>query len=342
MDSHGRRKEPLLLGTAFSLAILLSTFAAQARVAAPSSALLATPGFLQEELFDPPSPRISLAFASAGLPFDVSATGTALVIRGELPFPLIPLLVAAALVWVVVNRRRRGQWREQVILETVRAERSRLTVELHDVVAQGLTSVGLYIEGARGMLGPNANEAESLLKTAKSLVGATLVDSKRVLNGFGSSSFEEPSLADALQRVLTTTAGTGHVHHALDVQGAPFPLERSVESQLYRIAQEAVTNAIRHAQARLVSVSLLYANASVALTIVNDGDGLGRFDAGEWEARGNGIRGMRERARQIGASFSIAPTEAGGVRIEVTVAATAGRGSFQIGGSSVDRDGALS
>jgi signal transduction histidine kinase len=270
-------------------------------------------------------------------PLDIRTSGDELVIHGELPLSFIPPLLAAAASWMFLTSRRRRLLRQRLVLETLRGERTRLTLELHDTVAQGLTSVGLYIEGARSLLAADAGEAEVLLKTAKSLVRATLADSKRVLNGFGPAWLDTSSLPDALQRMVATCDCTGRVCGTFRLEGVAVELERLVEAHLFRIAQEAITNAIRHAGARSLVLTLQYAAAQVTLTVADDGSRSGTHDIRELETHGNGMRGMRERAREIGASFRIESACGGGMQVKVSIGLHASRMNERETRSPLDR-----
>jgi signal transduction histidine kinase len=120
---------------------------------------------------------------------------------------------------------------------------------------------------------------------------------------------------DGLAELASVTGAVG-VHVEVDVQGARRPLSTAVEITLYRIAQEALTNVVKHAQARRARVLLEYGIDEVKLEITDDGRGLVESLGGQ---DGYGILGMTERAHAVGGLLATGNGPAGGFRVAVTV-----------------------
>jgi signal transduction histidine kinase len=114
------------------------------------------------------------------------------------------------------------------------------------------------------------------------------------------------------------TSGTG-VRLRVETRGDPQALSTAVESNLFRIGQEALTNVVRHARASEVEVELRFEPGSVRLHVRDDGRGLERADAGGERERHFGLLGMRERAEQLGGRLEVSSVNGRGTEIAVTV-----------------------
>jgi signal transduction histidine kinase len=110
------------------------------------------------------------------------------------------------------------------------------------------------------------------------------------------------------------------VRSTIEVRGEPRPLRRAgVEHHLLRIAQEALTNAMRHSGARNVTLTLVFAANTVTLTVSDDGRGSGELTIDQLASTSNGIRGMRERASTIDAKLSARSLHPRGFEVSVQV-----------------------
>jgi len=129
-------------------------------------------------------------------------------------------------------------------------------------------------------------------------------------------------LADALQD-LVEQARTAHpgVQIQLQTEGVLDTLDSELATAVYRIAQESLTNALRHAQAQLIALQVQVAAHHISLEVRDDGRGLHP----DWELTGHfGVIGMRERAQGLGGTFAIEPIPLGGVRMRATLPLHAG------------------
>ena len=187
-------------------------------------------------------------------------------------------------------------------------ERRRLSRDLHDEIGQRLTAVLLYLTRmtatADDATRPGLVEAQTEVRNA-------LDEVRRVLLQLRPQALEVLGLVGALQelgRSFSTQAGV-----AIDCRfGKPFPrLIPAQEVTVYRVAQEALTNVARHAEAARASITLTHTSRSLTLSVADDGRGLGR------EQEAGGIRGMRERAIQIGGVLDLGPGPLGGTQVRL-------------------------
>ncbi|MFG3308538.1 HAMP domain-containing sensor histidine kinase [Streptomyces wuyuanensis] len=190
------------------------------------------------------------------------------------------------------------------------AERRHLARELHDEVGQALTAVLLQLKWLADQAPAQLRED---LHTAQETTRESLDELRRIARRLRPGVLEDLGLASAL-RALTadfTTAGVTVRHHLDTALPGMTP---EVELAIYRVAQEALANAARHAHADRIDLELRHRTPGVVDLVIRD-DGRGRGDA----ADGSGIRGMRERALMIGAEFSIGTSREGGAAVRLRI-----------------------
>ena len=179
-------------------------------------------------------------------------------------------------------------------------ERARIAREIHDTLAQGLTAIGLDIEGALRHLTGNPEEARTRLARALETTRGSLEEARRSVLDLRSTPLAGRPLVEALlalARSFTSESGV-RVH----VRAAELPeLPLRTEAELYRIVQEALTNVRKHARATQVEVVLRVAGGALSLVVRDDGVGF----TPESAASGHGILGMRERARLLGGTLRL-------------------------------------
>jgi signal transduction histidine kinase len=229
---------------------------------------------------------------------------------------------------VVVLAAHAGVLIEQALLYerarevSVVEERDRLARELHDAVTQSLFSARLLLATAAGALDGHPPAAAGPLAEARSLVDDAVGELRALVTELRPPDLEAEGLVAALRRRVDVVGRAHGLVARLEVAGADVAgLSPEAERQLYRIAQEAITNAVRHAGATALSVALVAAaGPGVMLTVTDDGRG---FDPGArgLSARHLGLTSMRERAAAVGGRLVVesAPGAGTTVRVEVPV-----------------------
>jgi two-component system sensor histidine kinase UhpB len=200
-------------------------------------------------------------------------------------------------------------------LSAQESERHRIAQELHDEVGQSMTAVLLELK----RLADRAPEAlRGDLQLAQETTRESLDEVRRLARRLRPGVLEDLGLVSA----LTSLAGDFATHTGLTVDRAVDadlpPLDRETELVVYRVAQEALTNVARHAEARHAELSLRRTPGGVRLSVRDDGRGIGLA------REGSGIRGMRERALLVGAELNVAAASPqGGTRVTLAVTAPA-------------------
>ena len=206
------------------------------------------------------------------------------------------------------------------LVEVQEAERRELARELHDRVGQGLTALGVNLRLLKGALGPDAAAAGARLDDSTSLLESTVQAIENVTSELRPPMLDDAGLFHALKWYgeqfsrrsgIAVSVRSAHPERRI---GAP------AEIALFRIAQEALTNVLKHAAARRVEIALERSPRACIMTISDDGVGLDVSGAASPQARvGLGMVTMRERAQAVGGTFSVSRSGARGTRIEAAV-----------------------
>jgi signal transduction histidine kinase len=199
----------------------------------------------------------------------------------------------------------------------VSRERNRLAFELHDTLAHGLSSVAVQLEAMRALWKSQPETARAMLADALEATRTALGEARRAIGALRASPLEDLGLGRAVRALAESQAARAGLALDLEVPASLEGLDIDVEHAVYRIATEALTNVVRHAQARRVSVKLEQAGSGVRLLIADDGRG---FDPAAAADDGRfGLYGMRERARIIGAALEIESAAGKGSTLRLTV-----------------------
>jgi signal transduction histidine kinase len=218
--------------------------------------------------------------------------------------------------------RRREEQRGELLRRVVdaqEAERQRIARELHDETGQGLTAVGMGLRGLLGMIERNKEEARGTLSHLEELVDYTLKEIQHIISDLRPAHLDDLGLAAALRwyagEVIERTGLDVHVQ----VEGEPREIDTDVRLTLFRIAQEALTNVVKHAAANAAWVTLRFESEGVSITVEDDGCG---FNV-EWinlpSQETWGLIGMQERAALLGGQFTIKSEIDKGTEIEVVI-----------------------
>jgi len=201
--------------------------------------------------------------------------------------------------------------RDQAVLE----ERQRLARDLHDSVAQALYSVTLHAEAAsRLLVAGDLVATGAYLRELQDAAQEALEEMRRLIFELRPPLLEQAGLAAALQARLDAVEGRANLETQLVVEGVS-DLPAFVEQALYRIAQEALNNILKHARARHVGVYLRLANSQLTLEIVDDGQGFDQAVARQ--TGGLGLQGIAERVAELGGKLTLQSTPGDGTRIRV-------------------------
>lgn len=199
----------------------------------------------------------------------------------------------------------------QRAVEAQELERRRLARELHDETGQALTSILLGLSSAEKAR--TLDEARKATQDLRHLVVATLQDVRRLAVELRPSALDDFGLVPALRRLGQGVREGSGLDVQVEAMLGPGRLPPEIETAVYRIAQEALTNAVKHAAARHVSLVVARKDDSVTLLVEDDGRG---FDLGEG-GPGLGLVGMRERVELLGGTLGVESSSASGTTIRL-------------------------
>jgi signal transduction histidine kinase len=205
---------------------------------------------------------------------------------------------------------------ERMKLRAVFEERERLAHEIHDTLAQSFAGIGYQLQAIHDEVG-NETELREHLDLATDLVRTSHDEARRSISALRSETVEKLGLLQALDECAARIANGGPIEVQLRNVGGgdPGSIPPRVADALYRIGQEAIANAVRHADASKMVISLLHQSTAWQLLIEDDGRG---FPSGQDSAT-FGIRGMGKRAESIGAALDIRSSPGAGTSVQVTV-----------------------
>lgn len=196
-------------------------------------------------------------------------------------------------------------------------ERNRLARELHDTLAHSLSGVIVQLEAVHALWDVNGEAARQMLEQALQSGRSGLTEARRALQSLRASPLDDLGLALALNELATSVARRTALKLDLDVHSLPNDLTPEVEQCIYRVAQEALANVTRHAQAKSVCVTLGRENSHLMLTVADDG--LGFEPATVGRAR-YGLQGLRERAEIVGGRLEVESQPGQGTIVRLTIA----------------------
>lgn len=271
---------------------------------------------------------------------------TALAVAGALQHGLAPVgsvvgpvfgaVVAVGVVLGFEAVVRESQQRQAVIAELVRtrselatvererattAERERLAREIHDTLAQGLSSITLLLRAAEGSLDAgDTDAARDRVSLARETAHENLDEARRVVRALAPAPLGTATLVPALERLVEQVRARSTVDWHLTVGDDVRELPLAVEATLLRVAQSAVANVLQHAGASRADLTLTFLEEAVALDVVDDGAG---FDPGRMRAEGDGGFGlptMRSRVADLGGTLDVESSPASSGRRGTAVA----------------------
>jgi signal transduction histidine kinase len=194
------------------------------------------------------------------------------------------------------------------LLEGQERERKRLARELHDETGQALTSILLGLKPLEQQVG------EEPVALVRELVTSALEDVRRLAVELRPSALDDFGLAPALERLASIVGDASSLNVQINVASLPVSFSPDHETALYRIVQEALTNIVKHAAARSVSIVVAAGDGVVRAVIEDDGDG---FDPTTIRSGALGLLGMRERILVLGGRFDVQSTPGAGSTLVV-------------------------
>ncbi len=250
---------------------------------------------------------------------------------------LAPPAVAAIATAVFLHLRRQAARQRALIDDLLRtrhdlaaterregtlAERHRLSMEIHDTLAQGLSSQRMLLQAADRLWETDPGAARSHVRSASGIAEANLAEARRFVHDLAPVDLAAAGLPEALRALAERESAVAVRCH---VEGAPAPLPPPVQSALLRIAQGALANVREHAHARTAALTLTYLGDQVVLDIADDGRG---FDALRTPApgpgRGHGLPAMRARLRPLGGALTVESAPGDGTVVSASVPLASG------------------
>ncbi|WP_328649945.1 sensor histidine kinase [Amycolatopsis sp. NBC_00348] len=243
-----------------------------------------------------------------------------------------PLLYAAWFVGAESEKRRKTNTRLEAALAEnaglhaqlltrareagVLDERQRMAREIHDTLAQGLTGIVTQLQAADREDGPGRDRRLAKVRT---LARDSLSEARRAVQALRPEPLAESRLPEALSDLAGRVAETSGVAVRTETTGDVRPLLPEVEVTLYRVAQEALANAEKHAKASRIGLTLSYSDDVVLLDVVDDGVGFSPGDRGD--GTGFGLAAMRHRVQRVAGTLSVESTPGGGTAVNAQVPA---------------------
>lgn len=289
---------------------------------APSFAWCAVPLFFAAlRLLSPRAAVIAVVVLTGAVVF----AGVYLADRVDPSLVLAPLAVAAmaAVIFLELQRlidelvRTRGELAASQRAAGVLEERERLSREIHDTLAQGLTSMGILLQAADRQWDTAPDAARRHLRRATEAAAANLEEARHFVRALAPPALASGSLAAALAELAGPADAEPRVRFR--VEGEEYPVDVEVQAALLRVAQGAVANAREHAAADTVVITLTYLGEAVSLDVADDGSGFDPEDAAPAPGRGYGIRAMRDRLAEVGGVLTVESAPGAGTVVAATV-----------------------
>ena len=266
-----------------------------------------------------PPRRFAIGFALVMVALLATSLASSPILPGAVPFTVVTAVVMLLVRRVIGDRERRAEIAERerdvAAREAVVEERARIARELHDVIAHHVSMIVLQAGAERRVLGDANASTREVLETVEQTGRTALTEMRRLLGILRGDARESLAPQPGLDDVPVLVA---HLREAglpveLHVDGEPRELPIGIELSAYRIVQEALTNALKHAGDSHATVHVHYGADALQLEIADDGTG----GAARVPAGGHGLVGMRERVALYGGRFDASRDPAGGFVVRV-------------------------
>lgn len=230
-----------------------------------------------------------------------------------------------AMLWMLYQLRVRQLAHQfNMTLEARVSERTRIARELHDTLLQSFQGLLLRFQSVLKILPERPLEARQRLESALDQAAGAIAEGRDAVQGLRSSAFETNDLANGITAIAegltSNTSALDSPTINVEVEGAPRNLNPVVRDEAYRIAGEALRNAVRHAQARQIAVEIRYGEGQFRLRVRDDGKGIDEETVrGAASARHFGLHGMRERAENVGGRLEVRSRLDSGTEVELSI-----------------------
>jgi signal transduction histidine kinase len=203
---------------------------------------------------------------------------------------------------------------ENMRLHAVAEEREHLAYDMHDTLAQSVAGIGFQLEAIRSNTPEDLPQVHRQLDLASELVRHSHAEARRSIDMLRPQQLDSKGLLVALTHTAERLVQEGNVQVIAHSIGEPRVLPLRINDALYRLGQEALANAVRHANPGKLEITLHYDNSAVTLTVSDDGVG---FDHNA-KSQGFGVQGMRKRAASISAKLEIFSTAGIGTQVIIS------------------------
>ncbi|GII94986.1 sensor histidine kinase [Sinosporangium siamense] len=239
---------------------------------------------------------------------------------------LAPVAIAVMSMFNYRRLDRENARRQQLIDDLIRAqdalaeseraagmlqERVRLSREIHDTLAQGLSSMHMLLSAADQEWADSPEKARAHVRQAAAAARENLAEARRFVHDLTPPALDGRSLPDAIRKI--------HPQAKLRIEGTPNPLDPATETELLRIAQGALANTVEHAHATTVVITLTYLPDTVTLDICDNGIGFDPTRPRPGRNRGYGLRAIHERAKAMGGTATVDSAPGEGTVVAVCV-----------------------
>lgn len=203
---------------------------------------------------------------------------------------------------------------------SVSRERNRIAREMHDTLAHTLSAVSVQLQAIDTLWASKPDAARDMLRQTQDTARGGLDEARRALHELRAQPLESLGLTLAIRRAAERTCAHIGAQLSFAAHSVDGRLPPDVEQQVYRVAEEALSNVAQHSRARNVTVQLACDGTSIVLLVRDDGLGFDTSEAAQRTARGHyGMAGMRERALMVGASFAAQSAPGGGTLVRLDV-----------------------
>jgi signal transduction histidine kinase len=200
------------------------------------------------------------------------------------------------------------------------SERQRIARELHDETGQALTAIGLGLRGLTGSLNTeNPERTKKNLHQLELLTTHSLDELQRLIADLRPSHLDDLGLSSAMRWYANTLQERVNLAVHVEITGEERTVASPVKIALFRIAQEALTNVVKHAQAKTAQVTLTYGEKSVMVRVTDDGKGFDMDAAATAKRVSWGLKGMEERTSLLGGKFEVQSRRGQGTTVEVSI-----------------------